>query len=274
MQIPFSNSDFLPLDRKYQFNNNGKNLNVITLGACSYVGIFVIDCCDYNRYIPNVLIGRFCSLGGNIKFFMGYNHEYKKNVTAFPFDVSSVVKKIQVAANVDKLNYTPQQKRYDNHFQNIIGNDVWIGNGVTIIGGVKIGTGAIIGTNSVIAKDIPPYAIAVGNPARVTKYRFDEETIKKFMAIKWWNWDIKKILENVPLMKDAEKFLSVHYPANGVRTPSNRGGGIANCQIPRRRQKNLFVCCRLSRSTAALEKSCRRLFKIYRKKFRAGNFSW
>ena len=62
-----------------------------------------------------------------------------------------------------------------------------------ILGGVKIGNGAVIGTGAVVAKNIPPYAIAVGNPARVIKYRFDEETIKKLLAVKWWNWDLKKL---------------------------------------------------------------------------------
>lgn len=79
------------------------------------------------------------------------------------------------------------------------------------MGGVKIGNGALIGANSVVAKDIPPYAIAVGNPARVIKYRFDEETIKKLLAVKWWNWDAKKIADNLPLMNDVEKFLELHY---------------------------------------------------------------
>ena len=95
--------------------------------------------------------------------------------------------------------------------QSIIGNDLWIGYGVTILGGVKIGNGAVIGASAVVAKDIPPYAIAVGNPARVVKYRFDEKTIRKLLAVKWWNWDLEKIADNFPLMNDPEKFLEVHY---------------------------------------------------------------
>jgi len=79
------------------------------------------------------------------------------------------------------------------------------------MGGVKIGNGAVIGANAVVAKDIPPYAIAVGNPARIIRYRFDKEMIKKFLAIKWWNWSLEKIADNFPIMNDPEKFLEVHY---------------------------------------------------------------
>jgi acetyltransferase-like isoleucine patch superfamily enzyme len=69
-----------------------------------------------------------------------------------------------------------------------IGNDVWIGQHVTILSGVTIGDGAVIGAHSVVGKSIPPYAIAVGNPARVIRYRFDEKTIEMLLKIQWWNW--------------------------------------------------------------------------------------
>lgn len=78
--------------------------------------------------------------------------------------------------------------------------------------GIKIGNGSVIGDNAAVAKDIPPYAIAVGNPARVAKYRFDAETIKKLLEVKWWNWSLEKIADNFPLMNDVEKFLVAYYP--------------------------------------------------------------
>ena len=74
-----------------------------------------------------------------------------------------------------------------------IENDVWIGAYSTIMSGVKIGNGAVIGASSVVTKDIPPYAIVAGNPAKIIKYRFTEEQIVSLLKIEWWNWDEYKI---------------------------------------------------------------------------------
>lgn len=89
----------------------------------------------------------------------------------------------------------------------IIGSDVWIGESVTLLSGVHIGDGAIIGAKSVIAKDVPPYGIAVGNPAEVIKYRFVGEIVEKLLKIKWWKWSEQKIRKNLELMKDINKFI-------------------------------------------------------------------
>lgn len=184
MYIPFSETTFKPERRHYNYTEKGKTFNVIGLGTCSYAGNIAIDCFNYEKYLPNILIGNFCSIGKGIKFFMGYNHEYKNVVTTFPFDSSDVVEKISNFANLKQSDYFPKEKRHSNHFQIIVGNDVWIGDGVTITGGVKIGSGAIIGTNAVVAKDIPPYAIVVGNPAREMQLCFldsAQEQLKKIL---------------------------------------------------------------------------------------------
>ena len=93
-----------------------------------------------------------------------------------------------------------------------IGNDVWIGRNVIIISGVKIGDGSVIGAGSVVTKDVPPYAIAAGNPAKIVRMRFDEETIKKLLKIEWWNWSLERVLANLPylLSNDIAEFVKIH----------------------------------------------------------------
>lgn len=86
----------------------------------------------------------------------------------------------------------------------VIGNDVWIGQNATIMPGVHIGNGAIVGTNSTVASDIPPYSIAVGNPARVIRKRFDDETIDLLEQLQWWNKSIEEIDSLMPIITNPD----------------------------------------------------------------------
>lgn len=88
-----------------------------------------------------------------------------------------------------------------------IGNDVWIGWGVLIKGGVTIGNGAVIGARSVVTKDVPPYAVVAGVPAKVIKYRFEQEKIDLLQQLQWWNWDIDRIYENLDRLKNFDPTL-------------------------------------------------------------------
>lgn len=196
------------VDRQFNSDTFGhKGIeNLLTLGTGSYIGKCDLSFWSKNISSPHILAGRFNSWASGMNISIGGNHPMG-NVTSFPFDVQGIIDKVFGGDNQVK----PLPYICPNHFQVIVGHDVWIGKGATIMGGVKIGNGAVIGANAVVAKDIPPYAIAVGNPARVVKYRFDAETIKKFLAVKWWNWDLKKIADNLPLMTYVEKFLVAHY---------------------------------------------------------------
>ena len=95
--------------------------------------------------------------------------------------------------------------------QIIIGNDVTIGAYATIMGGVTIGNGAVIGANSLVTKNVPPYAVVGGNPAKIIKYRFDEETITRLNSIKWWHWDDDKIKKHINCITGKVKsFIKAH----------------------------------------------------------------
>ena len=117
----------------------------------------------------------------------GANHQLNA-VTTFPFYI------------FEGWEQKPNVKDLTNKGDTVVGNDVWIGQNVTILPGVHIGDGAIIGANSVVAKDVPPYSVAAGNPAVVKKKRFDNELIALLSAFQWWNKSIEEINSLIPIL--------------------------------------------------------------------------
>jgi chloramphenicol O-acetyltransferase type B len=144
-----------------------------------------------------VRIGAFCSFGPGVQIFLGGEHRTDW-VTTYPFSM-----KWQSAGHIKGHPKTKGDV--------IIGNDVWIGAEAIIMSGVNIGDGAVIGARTVVTKDVPAYAIAAGNPARVVKMRFDEETIGRLLELRWWDWDDAKIEKYLLLMlsTEIEVFLKV-----------------------------------------------------------------
>jgi acetyltransferase-like isoleucine patch superfamily enzyme len=142
----------------------------------------------------SVKIGNFCSIAPGVQIMIAGDHRVDW-VTTFPFMA------------FDERGW-PEAKNYLGHPTSkgkvTIGNDVWIGLNALILSGVTIGDGAVIGAHAVVTKDVPPYAIAAGNPAKVVKYRFDPITIDKLLAIAWWNWSDEEIKAVIPLLLSNE----------------------------------------------------------------------
>ena len=141
----------------------------------------------YDFIGDKLIIGKFCAIAKGIEFIMsGANHRID-SITTYPFNI--------MGNGWEKS--APSLSDLKLKGDTIIGNDVWIGQNVTILPAVHIGDGAIIGANSVVAKNIPPYSVAVGNPCEVKRKRFDEDLIEYLLKIKWWNWDAEKIFKNM-----------------------------------------------------------------------------
>lgn len=143
-----------------------------------------------------LVIGKFCQIAAGVEFVMnGANHQMNA-VSTFPF---------YTLEGWEMEPPSPEDMPLKG--DTVIGNDVWIGQNAVILPGVIIGDGAIIGANSVVGKDVGPYTIAVGNPAKVLRKRFDDELIDLLLAFKWWDKEIEEINALIPLLtcSDLEK---------------------------------------------------------------------
>lgn len=143
-------------------------------------------------------IGAFCSFAAGVQIFLGGEHRMDW-VTTFPFPVFWS----EVAGGFDSWAKTRGDV--------IIGNDVWIGTEALVMSGVRVGNGAVIAARAVVIRDVPPYAIVAGVPAKVVRMRFDARTIERLEAISWWRWDDKKIARFMPniLSDDIDAFLDL-----------------------------------------------------------------
>lgn len=143
-----------------------------------------------------IVIGKFCSIAKGVIFDSGFNHR-TDFISTFPF-------KTILDCNVEN------NVRCNGDI--IIGNDVWIAENVTIMSGIKIGNGAVIGNGSIVTKDVNPYTIVAGNPAKYIKQRFSFSQIIALELIEWWNWDIQKIKDNAHYLNggDIEEFINLY----------------------------------------------------------------
>lgn len=139
-----------------------------------------------------LIIGKFCAIATGVKFIMNGGNHQMSGFSTYPFEIFGK----------DWARVTPKEIVFKG--DTVIGNDVWIGYEAVIMPGVKIGDGAIIAAKSVVTKDVQPYTIVGGNPAKIIKQRFSDETIKNLLEIAWWNWNIDKITRNLEKIVDAD----------------------------------------------------------------------
>lgn len=133
-----------------------------------------------------LFIGKFCMIASGVTFIMNGANHLTDAITTYPFAIFG-----------NGWENAMEGRTYPFKGDLVIGNDVWIGYNATIMAGVTIGDGAIIATNATVTKDVPPYAIVGGNPAKVIRLRFADDVIERLLRLKWWDWDVEKITRNV-----------------------------------------------------------------------------
>lgn len=131
-----------------------------------------------------LIIGKFCQIAMGTRFIMNAANHSMDGISTYPFKVFG-------------KSWSDAPRNAISKGDTMIGNDVWIGNSATIMSGIKIGDGAIIGTNALITKDVAPYTVVGGNPAKLIRQRFSDEQIDFLLQLAWWNWPIEKITENL-----------------------------------------------------------------------------
>lgn len=140
-----------------------------------------------------LVIGKFCSLACGVRFLFNSANHALGSLSTYPFPIfwgeEWGIDKSEVAS------------AWDNRGDIVVGSDVWIGYEAVVMAGVTIGDGAIVASRAVVTRDVPPYAIVGGVPARVIKYRFDPATVECLLGIRWWEWPAEKIRRALPLIR-------------------------------------------------------------------------
>lgn len=176
----------------------------ISVGDFSMYNDFVNDPKDFEKnnvlyHYPinhdKLVIGKFCSIACGAKFIFNSANHKLSSLSTYPFPIFF---------EEWGLDIKDVSTAWDNKGNIVIGNDVWIGYEAVIMAGVTIGDGAIIGTRALVTKDVPPYTIVGGLPAKPIRKRFDDETISALLKIKWWNWSTDKIAHNIKAIQSGD----------------------------------------------------------------------
>lgn len=148
---------------------------------------------NWPEFGDSLYIGKFCSIASGVQFIMGSANHRISSISTYPFNVFGGAWAENTPPHLSQLPFKGDT---------VIGNDVWIGRDSVIMPGVKIGDGAIIAAYSVVVKDIEPYTVAGGNPARPIKKRFDEELIELLLKLQWWDFEPEKLFAFMPILCD------------------------------------------------------------------------
>jgi acetyltransferase-like isoleucine patch superfamily enzyme len=180
------------VDAQFKLHNyvsNNAILHNVTMDNYSYIGM--------HTQIRNATIGKFCSIADNVKIGLGFH------------PVDRVSTHPAFYSNNKGLKFFAKELSFDEYKPTIVGNDVWIGSHTIIFGGITIGDGAVVAGGSIITKDVEPYSIVGGNPAKLIRYRFDQEVIKQLMEFKWWDKDVRWIENNYKSFNVLDDFLTL-----------------------------------------------------------------
>lgn len=183
------------------------------IGDFSYFGHFEV-LQDYAGYLApylfplspeKLVMGKYCQIAHGVRFITSSANHFMGGFSTYPFNNFRMTP--QTTMEEIQAMFQVSERKGDT----IIGNDVWIGMEAVVMPGVKIGDGAIIGARSVVVKDVEPYTIVGGNPAKPLKKRFNDGTIKTLLDIQWWNWPVEKVESNLEtiLSMDIEKLRDI-----------------------------------------------------------------
>lgn len=211
--LAFHGVNMPALSPELRFPFNGEPHTVFLKNVISRANIHVGDYTYYNdlndptafedqnvRYHfdfigDKLVIGKFCALAQGTTFIMSGANHAMTGFSTYPFHIFG-----------EAWREGFDERTIFDHIRGdtVVGNDVWFGTNSTILPGVEIGSGAIIGANAVVSKNVPPYAVVVGNPGKVVRRRFEQHTIDRLLDIAWWDWPTEKITQNLDAIRGSD----------------------------------------------------------------------
>lgn len=196
-QLKSAEYDFTKLRSSFQQVEKGKYVKINPVSVLKDVKIGDYTYVSENAVIIKAVIGKFCSIGPNLLCGWGIHPTNGISTAPMFYSANNKPNGITLSGN-DKI---------EEHKKVIIGNDVFIGANVTVLDGITIGDGAVIGAGTVVSKDIPPYAVAVGSPVQIKRYRFDKKQIDRLLRIQWWNFSEEQLKDVEKMFFDVDEFL-------------------------------------------------------------------